>query len=50
MSMLFALCLLQEKTTWGKIEFIKVGAAGTEYKDALKEAEKKNQPVLIFFT
>ena len=40
----------QDKTTLGKIEFTKVGALGIEYKEALKEAEKKSLPVMIFFT
>lgn len=40
----------QDKTTWGKVEFTKVGALGAEYKETLKEAAKKSLPVMMFFT
>ncbi len=43
-------CAAQDKVTWGKIEFTKVGPLGAEYRDALKEADKKHLPVMIFFT
>ena len=39
-----------EKVNWGKIEFVKVDVFGTEYKDALKDAAKNKQYLMIFFT
>ncbi|MBI3097156.1 MAG: thioredoxin family protein [Planctomycetes bacterium] len=34
----------------GKVDWTKVGRAGTEYKEALKDAKAKKTPIMIFFT
>lgn len=38
------------EVTWGKIKFTNVGEEAKEYDEALKQAEKNKQPVMIFFT